>query len=130
MLLSLFVVVAAVVVCVVVAVVVVVAAVCVVVVVVVAAAAAAVAVDVALIVFLFSARVWGKPLVGVTAPEDAGNKRVLTQSFVHRTHVEALGLYYHPVFKNWFSDDWVTRVYGFDSTALLRHQQVCVGVRE
>eukprot|EP00750_Incisomonas_marina_P013219 INCI17256.4.p1 GENE.INCI17256.4~~INCI17256.4.p1 ORF type:complete len:536 (+),score=71.19 INCI17256.4:739-2346(+) len=62
--------------------------------------------------------------LGVAAPEDAGNKRVVTQSFVHRTHVEIFGVYYHPVFKNWFSDDWITRVYGLNITAMLRHQKV------
>jgi hypothetical protein len=28
------------------------------------------------------------------------------------------------VFTNWFSDDWMTRVYGFEATSLLRHQKV------
>ena len=28
------------------------------------------------------------------------------------------------VFRNWFSDDWMSRVYGFDSTSMLRQQQV------
>lgn len=52
-----------------------------------------------------------KPYLGVVGPHDEGNASILTQSFVHRTHYDIFGYYYPPIFRNWYSDDWVTHVY-------------------
>ena len=38
-------------------------------------------------------------------------QRIFTQSFVHRTHLEIFGFLYPPVFRNWYSDDWISEVY-------------------
>lgn len=68
---------------------------------------------------------WEAPLIeqlatrnnfGVTGPEDRGNGRILTQSFVHKTHVQIFDAYFAEPFKNWFSDDWLTLVYGASHT--------------
>jgi len=48
---------------------------------------------------------------GVIGPLDVNNGNIFTQSFVHRTHYEIFGFFYPPVFKNWYSDDWITDVY-------------------
>ena len=52
------------------------------------------------------------PNLGVTGPLDTNNPRLMTQSFVHCTHLAVFGYYYPPHFRNWFSDDWATQVYG------------------
>jgi hypothetical protein len=55
-----------------------------------------------------------KSLVGVTGPFDVHARSpllVLTQSMVHRRHLDIFGYYYPPLFRNWFSDDWITQVY-------------------
>ena len=51
------------------------------------------------------------PNLGVTGPLDTNNPRLMTQSFVHCTHLAVFGYYYPPHFRNWFSDDWATQVY-------------------
>lgn len=51
------------------------------------------------------------PNLGVVGPRDLGNQRLFTQSFVHRTHYEIFGFLYPPIFKNWYSDDFITEVY-------------------
>jgi hypothetical protein len=51
------------------------------------------------------------PNVGVIGPTDTGNSKILTQSFVHRTHLDIFGNFYPSCFKNWWSDDWISRVY-------------------
>lgn len=55
------------------------------------------------------------PNLGVTGPLDLGNGKILTQSFVHKTHYDIFGFYYPPIFKNWYSDDWLTLVYQNDT---------------
>ena len=65
------------------------------------------------------------PNFGVAGPRDAQNSRILTQAFVHRRHVEIFGALFPAVFKNWYSDDWITRVYGFRNTF---HEQSAVVV--
>lgn len=52
------------------------------------------------------------PNVGVTGPLDTNNPRLMTQSFAHCTHRAIFGWYYPPTFKNWYSDDWISQVYG------------------
>jgi len=48
---------------------------------------------------------------GVTGPTDEGNRSIFTQAFVHRTHHQIFGFFYPYIFKNWYSDDWVSLVY-------------------
>ena len=52
------------------------------------------------------------PNVGVVAPVcNQGNTHIFTHDMVHRTHIDIFGFYYPPVFKNWYVDDWITKVY-------------------
>jgi hypothetical protein len=53
------------------------------------------------------------PNVGVVGPIcDEGNSRILTHDLTHRTHMAIFGgVYYPPVFTDWWMDDWITRVY-------------------
>ena len=48
---------------------------------------------------------------GVTGPQDTMQHRVHTQSFVSRRHYEIFSVYFPPQIKNWFCDDWITKVY-------------------
>jgi hypothetical protein len=48
---------------------------------------------------------------GVTGPVDTNNESVFTQSFVSRLHLEIFDTYYPVPFKNWWSDDWISKVY-------------------
>ena len=52
--------------------------------------------------------------VGLTGPRNVnGNTRILTQSFVHRSHVEIFGgLFFPEEIRNWYCDDWINGVYG------------------
>ena len=47
---------------------------------------------------------------------DTNNARILTHAFVHRTHVELFGCFFPVAFKNWWSDDWISAVYGSSAT--------------
>ena len=49
--------------------------------------------------------------IGVTGPNDINNPRLLTQSFVHTTHLKIFTDYYPKEIKNWYIDDWITAVY-------------------
>ncbi|KAL0478685.1 hypothetical protein AKO1_008322 [Acrasis kona] len=51
------------------------------------------------------------PGLGVTGPFDKGDLRLFTQAFVSRVHYEIFGYLYPYIFKNWFSDDWLSQVY-------------------
>jgi hypothetical protein len=51
------------------------------------------------------------PNLGVTGPFDKGNLNLFTQAFVSRVHYEIFGYLYPYIFKNWFSDDWLSAVY-------------------
>lgn len=42
---------------------------------------------------------------------DKGNTRICTHPFVNKKHVEILGYFYPPSIKNWFCDDWITKLY-------------------
>jgi len=53
---------------------------------------------------------------GATGPKDVSNNRILTQSFVHATHVRIFDFYFAEPFKNWYSDDWLSEVYGSHHT--------------
>ena len=52
------------------------------------------------------------PNVGVVGPQaSGGNWKVLTYDAVHRSHLEIFGGHRYPaVFKNWYSDDWISKV--------------------
>lgn len=63
------------------------------------------------------------PLVanfGVTGPLDSNNQKIFTHSFVHRTHIEIFGHMFPTNFKNWWSDDWISTVYGSEHTFVNR----------
>jgi hypothetical protein len=41
----------------------------------------------------------------------SGNPFVIENAFVHRTHLDIFGYFFHPSISNWFCDDWITRIY-------------------
>uniref|UniRef100_A0A6C0C2U0 Glycosyltransferase n=1 Tax=viral metagenome TaxID=1070528 RepID=A0A6C0C2U0_9ZZZZ len=62
--------------------------------------------------------------IGLTGPLDlgrikggniqsqpGGSRFIQTQSFVSRKHMDIFGYYFPPEIKNWFCDDWITKVY-------------------
>ena len=62
--------------------------------------------------------------IGLTGPLDlgrikngsihsqpGGSRFIQTQSFVSRKHMELFGYYFPPEIKNWFCDDWITKIY-------------------
>ena len=56
------------------------------------------------------------PNLGVAGPLDTNNQRILTHAFVHKTHVEIFDAMFPSAFKNWWSDDWISTVYGSRAT--------------
>ena len=56
------------------------------------------------------------PNFGVTGPKDTNNDLIFTHAFVHRLHIEIFGHLFPTSFKNWWSDDWITTVYGYEHT--------------
>ena len=46
------------------------------------------------------------------------NQRLLTQAMVSRTHIDIFGKLYPDVFRNWYSDDWLSMVYGVSHTTM------------
>jgi hypothetical protein len=63
------------------------------------------------------------PNLGATGPMDRkwgggkfGGNLLLTHAFVHRTHLDIHGRFFPKAFKNWWSDNWVTNVYGAKDT--------------
>lgn len=49
--------------------------------------------------------------IGVTGPLDLINTKILTQSFVHITHLKIFGYYFPDEIENWYIDDWITNIY-------------------
>jgi hypothetical protein len=45
-----------------------------------------------------------------------GNSSILTQCFVHRTHIDIFNFFYPEEIKNWYCDNWINDVYGKDMT--------------
>jgi hypothetical protein len=45
-----------------------------------------------------------------------GAKLLLTHAFVHRSHLDIHGRFFPKAFKNGWSDDWITSVYGAENT--------------
>ncbi len=58
--------------------------------------------------------------LGVTGPLDTNNDKIFTHAFVHRTHFEVFGHLFPASFKNWWSDDWISTVYGKEHTFHLK----------
>lgn len=56
------------------------------------------------------------PNLGITGPVDTNNDRILTHAFAHRTHIEIFDSFFPKSFKNWWSDDWISTVYGSSHT--------------
>jgi hypothetical protein len=48
-----------------------------------------------------------------------GNTRILTQCFVHRTHMDIFNFFFPEEITNWFCDDWINEVYGREMTFIL-----------
>ena len=48
--------------------------------------------------------------IGMTGPIN-NNPKILTQSFVSRTHMQLFGYYFPPEIINWFCDDWINMIY-------------------
>jgi hypothetical protein len=71
--------------------------------------------------------------LGVSGPKDKTTSWLLTQTFVHRTHMEIFDTYFPIEFRNWHSDNWLTRVYGpfthRKHAVTLKHQTGAVGKR-
>jgi hypothetical protein len=59
---------------------------------------------------LFLATLLRNNNIGVTGPRE-NHPALLTQSFVHKSHLEIFGSYYPSSFRNWWSDDWISQVY-------------------
>ena len=50
--------------------------------------------------------------IGVVGPKDENNKnKILTQSFVHNTHLSIFKRFFPQELKNWYIDDWITEIY-------------------
>ena len=50
-------------------------------------------------------------LINYTQRKNAGRPFVIENSFVSKKHFEIFGYFFHPSIKNWFCDDWITRIY-------------------
>ena len=50
-------------------------------------------------------------LRNLTARKLSGKSPVIENAFVHRTHLDIFKTFFHPSIKNWYCDDWLTRVY-------------------
>jgi|TARA_Y100000992_G_scaffold302554_2_gene277273 hypothetical protein len=48
--------------------------------------------------------------IGITGPIN-NNNYILTQTFVHRTHMNIFGFYFPEDIYNWCIDDWINQVY-------------------
>lgn len=74
------------------------------------------------------------PNFGVAGPTDSANPRILTHSFAHRVHIDIHGRWFPKEFRNWYSDDWFSIVYGDAYTkkphgVSLQHKHNTVGQR-
>jgi hypothetical protein len=59
------------------------------------------------------------PNIGVAGPRaTGGNWKILTYDLIHRTHMDVFaGNRYPPSLQNWYSDDWITKVYSGDHSS-------------
>jgi hypothetical protein len=51
------------------------------------------------------------PINPINAHLREGKNLVIENSFVHRSHLELFGSFFHPTIRNWHCDEWLTRVY-------------------
>ncbi len=51
---------------------------------------------------------------------------IFTHSFVHRTHVEVFTYYFPSSLKNWWSDHWISVLYGAEHTFRPEHVTIKV----
>lgn len=69
--------------------------------------------------------------IGVVGPIDKNltnhrfHSQLLTQSFVHRTHMDIFGFYYPHEFTNWYCDNWIQGVYGPHRKRIFKEIFVC-----
>jgi len=66
------------------------------------------------------------PNFGVVGPVDVRDvhKTHMTFAFHHRTHFEIFGEFYPNAFPNWWSDNWMSLVFGRNATFWLRDVQI------
>jgi len=50
-------------------------------------------------------------LRNLKARKSTGKSPVIENAFVHRTHLDIFKTFFHPSIRNWYCDDWLTRVY-------------------
>ena len=62
--------------------------------------------------------------LGVVGPQDLNNNKVLTLAMVHRTHYEIFHYFYPHEFRNWYSDDRLSQVYGQEHTFMVDNVQM------
>ena len=51
------------------------------------------------------------PINPVNAALRGGQNLIIENSFVHRSHLEIFGSFFHPTIRNWHCDEWLTRIY-------------------
>ena len=72
--------------------------------------------------FVRALRTMSPPLHGVVGPSVLyGNTAILTHDFVHRGHLDLFQTHYPPELADWWSDDWITAVYGEQNTHRLKN---------
>lgn len=49
--------------------------------------------------------------IGAVGPNDINNPKLITQSFVHTTHLKLFNYYFPPEIENWYIDDWMNDIY-------------------
>ena len=71
---------------------------------------------------IFISELRKKDNIGVVGPYDTNRNidTLLTQSFVHVTHLQIFGYYYPPEIENWYVDDWITNIYNQRSDKRIR----------
>lgn len=71
---------------------------------------------------IFISELRKKDNIGVVGPYDINRciYTLLTQSFVHVTHLQIFGYYYPSEIENWYVDDWITNIYNQRSDKRIR----------
>lgn len=61
-------------------------------------------------------------IVGPCSFRQGGNNYLLQHHFVHRTHMDIFGMnFYPPGLEEWWTDQWMSRVYGPQRTFISKH---------
>jgi hypothetical protein len=72
--------------------------------------------------FIRALQSFSPPNRGVVGPTcHEGNDAILTHDFVHRGHLDLFGTHYPPELTDWWLDDWISSVYGPQSTLKLKN---------